>query len=547
MPDNQRYIESFIAAVRRRLNRHALLNSLLWAAAVSAGLLVAVGLGYVLPGYSVPPFWYAVAVAVTVILAGAIWFVRRVSAERAARFADEFFELEDSVTSCRHFAQRGAEGGFFDLQAKQTDNCIARLSPNAIKFRLPGRLAGAIFVLAVAGLLLGLKSPSQAVQQRLARQQQTLQQTEEMNQFLEQLIDELEEESKGTDERELIDPSRLRKWVNELKATKDQKEALRQYARLERKLAGATSRLQQQHDEALLRRSAEELDKDRATRELAKQLKLKDYEEAIEELRELAPKLEEQRREQLSEQRKELARLKAASQRMSSAAMALRRERNSSHERELQRLSRNRQLSEKELQDLNNSAGDLEDNIEGLEDAVAEWEKALDDAEAEKLELGQCKEGTLKECELGRFVVADEVDKLGKKLYRLHLKNNAKKKLLRLCRACSQCQSGLCNSDSPFAGGKSPGTGTNPATRDEVDDLVDNGQYTQLRGIKGSGPSQTAIEAAESGSGASNRRHVERGHEFRHQVESFVTREDVPENVKAGVKNYFQNIHQEVE
>lgn len=135
----------------------------------------------------------------------------------------------------------------------------------------------------------------------------------------------------------MIEPSKLRKWVEELKATKVQKEALRQYARLERKLIGASSRLQQQRDETLLRHAAFELDKDRATKELAKQLKQKDYEEAIEELRELVPPRKEERREQLSEQHKELARLKAASQRMSSAAMSLRRDSKSRNERERQR------------------------------------------------------------------------------------------------------------------------------------------------------------------------------------------------------------------
>ena len=97
---------------------------------------------------------------------------------------------------------------------------------------------------------------------------------------------------------------------------------------------------------------------------------------------------------------------------------------------------------------------------------------------------------------------------------------------------------------SPNAGGHKAGWGSNTARRSERDKLVDNGQTTQIKGIKGAGPSLTAVEAADSGSGVSPRRGTAREREFKHQFESFVQREDVPEAVRDGVKQYFQIIHE---
>jgi len=73
---------------------------------------------------------------------------------------------------------------------------------------------------------------------------------------------------------------------------------------------------------------------------------------------------------------------------------------------------------------------------------------------------------------------------------------------------------------------------------------MDNGQTTQLRGIKGAGQSFTSIETADEGSGVAARRAADRQHTFQRQLESFVAREDVPDEVKDGVKHYFEVIHQ---
>ena len=77
--------------------------------------------------------------------------------------------------------------------------------------------------------------------------------------------------------------------------------------------------------------------------------------------------------------------------------------------------------------------------------------------------------------------------------------------------------------------------------------MVDNFQYDQLKGLKGRGPSQTSVEAAADGFGVSVARDVDRDRTFQRQIESFVQREDVPDDVKTGVKRYFENIHETVD
>jgi len=127
----------------------------------------------------------------------------------------------------------------------------------------------------------------------------------------------------------------------------------------------------------------------------------------------------------------------------------------------------------------------------------------------------------------------------------------ANKKLCRLSKKCSSCQSGLCQAcsacQSPNAGGKKAGWGSNSARRDAEDELVDNGQTTQLKGIKGNGPSLKSLEAADDGSGVSTQQATHRARNYQKQFESFVQREDVPEQVKQGVKRYFEVIHGEEE
>ena len=548
-----RTVEVLVAAVQRRLNSHLWWTTLTWAVALGAAATVVIGLWFVVRGHAVPSLTYPIIGMATFIAALGAWLARRIGKEDAARYTDEFFDLKDSVTSYRHFHEQGREGGFYDLQAKQTQNRTGRLEPHAIEYQAPRRGMGLAVFLVVVAVLLGLREPSEAVQQELLQANLMQEMTQASNQQLEEMVRDILEETKDTDEEEFIDSSKLKKWVDELKQTSDRKEALRQYAKLERKIQDDRARLDQKREEQMLQRAAKELDKDRASKELAKSLEQKKYDQAAKELQKLKPK----DAKKLDKQRQELARLKAAAKRMAAAArnkqgqgkgnQAKSNNNNSSKSASNQSAatganSQSKGKSSQSASSNGSKGGELGELIEDLEESIEEYDEALSDAEREESESGECSEKKLGQCSACKSRVSDCMSGLCKKLSRMAMKKRAQQKLAKLCKACSQCQSGMCSGSKP--GGKSPGWGTNDAIRNEQDELIDNGQYAQLKGQKGKGPSLVTVESASDGEGTATRQHVAKARSYQRQLESFVQREDVPENVREGVKRYFEGIHE---
>jgi len=102
---------------------------------------------------------------------------------------------------------------------------------------------------------------------------------------------------------------------------------------------------------------------------------------------------------------------------------------------------------------------------------------------------------------------------------------------------------GQTQANSPNPGGRDAGTGTSNAANTEPGKDAPDGQKTQVQGMHGTGASMTSTEESSSGSGSSAGTLEREEQEYMRQVESFIRREDVPESVKAGVKAYFENIH----
>jgi len=58
------------------------------------------------------------------------------------------------------------------------------------------------------------------------------------------------------------------------------------------------------------------------------------------------------------------------------------------------------------------------------------------------------------------------------------------------------------------------------------------------------GPSSSSVESAESGGGVAGRANVAKQREFKQQFESLVHRDDIPESLKLGVREYFERVHE---
>lgn len=522
------HIDRFLVQVRRRLNLRTAVNTAVVVLLAASVVMLAVALFYVAQGYAVERRWYWYVAGLSILSLPVLWLARQVSRKPAAEYADRYFGLQDSLVSWLNFSRQKHSDGFYALQAEQTETRVRELDPQRIDWRPRRGLTVLAIVLAFAAVGLAWKKPSEAVANRLALETNTLTETERINEELEDLIEELDQELENDQEREMLDPEKLRELVEQLKETPDQKEALRQYARLEQQLNEARTRLQQRRDEHLLDEAAKELERTRETKPLSEKLAKKKYKEASQELEDSTP----DPKKKLSEQQKELAKLRTASQRMASAAKAS------------AATSPSNSGNSGEASGNSSGGGELADAMQELDDALNEWNDALSEAARQEESNGECDSKCKSQCSACQQNADKKLSQLAKYLNRMQVKRDALCKLEKLCKACSQCQGGLCQGNGPTPGGKKAGWGSNTARRNVRDQLLDNGQTEVLKGIKGDGPSQKTVEAADDGTGTASQSGSERVRTYQKQYESFVSREDVPEEVKTGVKSYFQAIHQ---
>lgn len=558
----QTQIDRFLSALRRRLNRFRLLDSLVWTLAGSAALLLIVSLTYILRGHAVPSIWYLILVPVIAVVTLLSWWIVRRDIEATARFADRFFGLKDAISSYCHFRKERRDGAVYELQGRTTATRVEAISPDSVQYVWPRRLLATTAGLAVICTMLAFKDASPEVVEKLRVQEETAVKTEEINRFLDEMVEELE---KSEDDKALaeIDPAQVREWIAELKETGDRNEALRQYAELERKMQEAAKRLDQRRNENLLAKAGEELQKaeEQEPRALGKKLEEKKFREASDDLAKMAP--EEVDPEKLDERTRELAKLKSAAQRMASAAAASARSSSAGSGKEASsssdgqaKGSASKSSGENAGTDGQSGAGTgSEESLEGLltrlDESVGKFENSLNRASLEKKQTGQCSSKTLGECRSDREALLSDLQKLSDSLCKSASRSECQSRLLSMCRKLGQCQGYL--GESKFSSlsqcmsqgqGKGIGAGSVDSRR-EGESLVENsGQMSQLQGIKGQGPSDSSIEAADDGDGVSTRRSATREREFQRQVESFVQRDDVPDDVKDGVKEYFQRIHQ---
>ena len=539
-------VEQFVSKVKRRLNRYRIRDAIIWATLIGGSVMLIVALSYVLFGYRVPVVLYPCVLGATFVGA-AIWaIVTRSSADHAASFADQFFGLRDAISSYLGFAQAGQQGGFYDLQAAQTEKMIRDKEVEKIVKPASWRRIAIALVLLAISVSLGFKATSPEIVKRMEREKQTLAMTIDVNDQIKDLVEELEKSADDPHERKLLAPDKLRQWVNELKETTDLHEAKRQYSKMELRLNRAAEALQQRRDEELLDKAAEELGKDLESIDLSKKLKYKKYDQAADELKDLKPTEKIKDPKKLSEARKDLAKLKAAAKRMATAAKNTKASNNDGEQSDDAEefdggLS---ESDDSEIEEGEGEDGDLSEAIQGLEDAVDDYDEVLEQIEMYDDPYGEEPQWSEEELEEANRAVRSKMDDLGDRMRKMAGRRKARSKLKKLCKRVAQCQNGA-RSKQP--GGTKAGKEDGTRERSETDKREDNGNNTKLKGIKGSGPSITQIQSADDGDGTTQKKSVAKKRDFKRQFESFVEREDIPEDLKSGVKEYFTKIHQTAE
>lgn len=548
MPAHDRIL-AFLSAVKARLD-------LAWLVRAFCGSLLVIGsalclwcLVWVLRGYAVPASGYIAAAVALPVMALAAWLLGRASQRKAARIADDHFDLKDAISSHLGFSDEHREGDFIALQAEATAVRVQALSPRSIPVQWPRRMLTIAGVLLLSCFVMGFKKDSPIVVERLALETETLNKSEEINKELEKQVEELLKTA-SDEEKELLHPGEWRQWVKELRETKDRKEAMRQYAELERKLTEAAQKLSQRDTEQLLAKAAQEMKQTAEFKPISKSLEEQNYRHAAEQLRQM--KLQADVRKP-DEAQKELAKLKSASQRMAAAARNFQQrsgqqgnqgkgnQSQSSQNQNAQQSGQNQQRSQG--QQGSQGQQSMDQQMTALEQSVQNLEQQLQQQQ-------QNPNQNPGQCQSSQSQANQALQNLTQSMCQSSAKRDMMKKLQSLSQCAGKCQGFMCNKECQSLsqcikpGGKKAGSATVESRRAESDATQDNGNRDQLTGQKGSGPSNTSIESADSGSGRATRTATLQEKTFQRQVESFIQREDVPAEVKEGVKEYFKGIQQ---
>ena len=270
-------IDGFVGEVRKRLNRHLGLDVLTRSLCAAGAILLLVGLCYLLRGRRVPLFWYAV-VPGGASIAGAVWWViRRRSFDDAAAYTDRHFQLKDAVRSYEGFSRADQREGIYELQAEHTEAAIEKVRATDVKYRWPMRTVALCVGLLFSSALLTLKADSPKNTEARRQGERVLAVTEQINEEIKEALEKIKEEAKADDVEKLIASERLEEMLEELKETPDLKDAMRQYAALEKELNTMLSKLQQRQDEQLYRKMGQALQESDQDKALGKRLAERQY------------------------------------------------------------------------------------------------------------------------------------------------------------------------------------------------------------------------------------------------------------------------------
>ena len=516
-------LHDIVDDARRVINRGVNARVACAALAGAGALALIVGLLYTATGHRVPLWVYAVATAAAAAGFGLGWCLRRVNHHTAAHRIDQAFGLADGVSAARAFEASEHEGGYYHLQKQWAQSAVSAVKVATLRPRTPRWLAAAAVALPVTAVLLGFRPPAPEVLAAEAAAAHTLAFGAELNQGLKDEIQKHLDEA-TQEEREALEPESLTELAEKLELSEERADLMRQYAAMEQNLAERSAALQQKRAEQMLDDAAAKMAAAPSTSALALALQQKQYEKAAELLKQMQPDA----KASPETQRQQLEKLKAAASQLGQAAKRFRAGRGASG-------------SSGRTDDL---ADQLATLSEQLDQDTQELDQALKKATAEK-KSGPLSEATKKKLSQCQGQCNSTGNGLQKKLSQLGGQRKARFRINLLRKTVSQCQ-GSCAGQcpSPFAkNGIKPGSASVDSPNNQL--TPEGGNPDAITGQKGRGPSQTTVEEAASGTGVSGRQASGASPaQYSRQLESFVDRPDVPEEVKEGVKNYFQSLHQ---
>lgn len=539
-------INNVIRLSQNQINLSVLLRSVFIAIIVSCSICLVANLYFIVQGYAAQPYLYLVN-AILFLALGAIHFlIHFVNKPKTAAIVDKAYNLKEGLLSHIGFQKKRLETGVFKLQE---DKLIEDLNKNQGKnlFVMPHKnLLWISIMLLISMGLVGFMPESERVSAKRKQEDLMLKITaknmEELNKALEELEKELTDE-----EKELLKKSKIIQAVKEIEENKNKEEAFSDLAKLEQELRKELKADQFQANLATLKNLEEEALKLEETKELGEDLKKKDFKKAAEDLKkfELDEKLLKELQEELKN-KKELSKeeMKELKEKLANKI--------SSQAKNMKALSKSvkKSLSKDNAKGKEGVAGELGELSEELSEMEGDLEKLEDISKMEKLskeELEELKKNC-ENCQQCAGQCNSKLGKLGKSLGKMGTQQSYLDKLFNMKEKLSAAQMAVASESvmpgsSGLAGGKNPGNGVDRNFNGQKEGLKDNNQYTQIKGQKGEGAGLVSVEEAASGTGVSRVQGKAAKVDFKAQAESFMNREDIPDDLKGGVKNYFNSIH----
>lgn len=530
---NSREIQRFLVAVRSHLargRRRAVLARVICGACL---LAVFWAIAWRLTGYAVPPSGFIVISALAAMTVGAWIAMGRRNLRHGAIVADREFALKDGLISWLEFHEANRTGEIYQLGERQMERRIAALDVKQIPVSSNRRTYAMAALFGTIAGFLALLPHSDAVRKRLAQEAMTSERSAEIEKQMDVAIEEIVRNM--TDgEKQWLKPESLRAWAKQLQSTKDARENEVQLARIEQEISKAMLGLEARQDEAVLKLAAEELAKSPGieARQLAKKLESKQFKKAAEGLNDIKPAIRQgMNQHDRANLQKNAAATSDVAKRMADGA-------------------RKREFG--------NPQGDHARNDgtgKGRQDQMQGLKESLEEFEVQANQLARSLEKNEKEEVNQARVLGKTMDGLGERLEMLGARHQAREQLDALRRGLADARQfaqgksenlGLAAAatESSRSASSAPGSGKDPSRREQRDEHKENDSYVELKGKANlDGPSSHSVESAASGAGVAGRSHVEKQRDFKRQLESLVRRDDIPQSLKLGVREYFERVH----
>jgi len=208
-------MKDFIASIRSRLNKGIALNAILISLIIASTIALIWGFSYIFRGHAVSSHIVYPSVATIALISSlSLWYTKRRNTLESSIFADQFFQLKDTLTSALEFENKNTQNQIYQLQNQQATEAITNLSPESIPLPYSKKLAPIAIIGVIAAVSIAFIPPSEKVLLEMEQRKATSERTQEIRTSIEKEVESIIQ-SLTNEEKEAIDPDAIRQWVKD--------------------------------------------------------------------------------------------------------------------------------------------------------------------------------------------------------------------------------------------------------------------------------------------------------------------------------------------